>query len=253
MEDVEIPPRDPALVHDYVLHVGGAPGAYGDELPFHLMPQWAFPALARTLRGLPYPMERIVNGGCRFEVNRPIPMGTPLHVRAYLDTIDDDGERAVLVQRVVTETEDAPNALVAELRAVIPLARGMAKGRKERPPVPASARELCRLDLSARAGLDFAKLTGDFNPIHWIPAAARASGLRACILQGFSTVARTLEALYREELGGDVHAVATFEARLTRPLPLPARPAVFVDQGSVFVADAIGEVPYLAGSYEVRT
>ena len=43
--------------------------------------------------------------------------------------------------------------------------------------------------------LDFAKLTGDFNPIHWVPAYARASGFRSCILHGFATMSYAMEAI----------------------------------------------------------
>jgi hypothetical protein len=66
-------PRD--LLDDYVRHLGGDPKSYRGVVPPHLFPQWAFPLAARTLEGLPYPLTRVVNGGCRMQINAPLPSG----------------------------------------------------------------------------------------------------------------------------------------------------------------------------------
>lgn len=68
-----IAPRAPALVRDYLRHVGGDPAAYRGVLPPHLFPQWGFPLAARTLAGVPYPLQQVLNGGCRLEINAPLP------------------------------------------------------------------------------------------------------------------------------------------------------------------------------------
>jgi hypothetical protein len=248
-----VPPRSPALVRDYIRNVGGDPASYRGLVPPHLFPQWAFPVIARTLEGIPYPLARVLNGGCRFEINAPIPADRPLHVVARLEDIDDDGRRAVLHQRVITSTDAYENALVADLYAIVPLARGQNGARKERPRVPRGAHELAYFRIGAKAGLDFAKLTGDFNPIHWIPAAARASGFKNVILHGFGTLARTFEVLVRAKLAGDAGALAMIDVRFTRPLVLPASVGVFVtEDGQVFVGDAECGPAYLTGTYETR-
>src|SRR5262245_38072127 len=81
------PPR--ALVDDYVRHLGGDPRAYRRELPPHLFPQWCLPSLSRTLEGLPYPLLRIVNAGCRVEVRRALPDNEPLEITARLESVED--------------------------------------------------------------------------------------------------------------------------------------------------------------------
>src|SRR5687768_10161106 len=86
-----IPPRPADLVADYLRNVGGDPGAYKGEIPAHLFPQWGFPLAAKTLEGLPYPMARVLNGGCRLEINGKLPLGKPLEVSARLEDIDDNG------------------------------------------------------------------------------------------------------------------------------------------------------------------
>lgn len=186
-----ITPRPPPLLRAYIKHVGGDPSAYRGQVPAHFFPQWGFPMASRTLAGLPYPMFKVLNGGCRLEINGPLPAKEALHARARLEDIDDNGRRAVIHQRVATSTGAHPDAVVGHLYAVVPLG-GKGDGpkgkRKERPRVPQDAEELQRWRLRPDAGLDFAKLTGDFNPVHWIPSYARAFGFRNTILHGFSTM-----------------------------------------------------------------
>ena len=86
------------LVSDYVRHVGGDPSWYRGRVPPSLFPQWGFPLQAQTLLGVPYPLARVMNAGCRIEQKAPLPAGQPLHVRARLESVDDDGRRAILTR-----------------------------------------------------------------------------------------------------------------------------------------------------------
>src|SRR6185369_2082326 len=120
-----------ALVRDYLRHLGAGADAYRHPatVPPHLFPQWTFPIVARVLRDVPYPLARILNAGCRLEVNAAVPASAPLTIRAQLMDVEDDGRRALLHQRVVTGTRSNPDALVAHLYAVARLpSRGAADG-----------------------------------------------------------------------------------------------------------------------------
>ncbi|MCA9641542.1 MAG: MaoC family dehydratase [Polyangiaceae bacterium] len=255
----EIDPLPTALVKDYIRHVGGDPSAYRGIVPAHLFPQWGFPLATRTLEGLPYPLLKVMNGGCRMRVNSQLPLGKKLQVTARLESIDDDGRRVVLQQHVVTGTKEQPEAVVADFFAIVPLpkkqdqANGQSpkngQAKKDKPRVPSNAREIGYWKLPANAGLDFAKLTGDFNPIHWIPGYAKASGFRNVILHGFSTMARTAEGLNRGLFAGSIKALHELDVRFTRPLVLPARVGLYVLDNSVFVGDAPGGPAYLVGSF----
>jgi acyl dehydratase len=260
-----IPPRAPELVADYVRWCGGDPGGYRGVLPPHLFPQWGFPLAARTLEGLPYPMARVLNGGCRLEILRPLPANEPLVVSARLEDIDDNGRRAVLHQKVVTGTASVPEAIVGHLYAIVPL--GGAKGAKgDRPPangapkadkkdvarVPDGARELGYWRIPADAGLAFAMLTGDFNPVHWIPGYARAFGFKSTILHGFATMARAIEGLNRGLFAGDTRRLRTFDCKFVKPLLLPAEVGLYVDGAQVYVGDAPGGPAYLVGTFTTQ-
>jgi acyl dehydratase len=273
-------PRSPDLVRDYVRHVGGDPSAYKSTLPPHLFPQWGFGLGGQALRGLPYPLAKVLNGGCTMQIRGPLPANEPLHVSARLESIDDDGRRAVLQQRVITSTPSSPEALIADMFAIVPLSQKKAEngkngngknghekseaeaktkgkrdekaeGKKETPRVPEDAREISYFKVGPKAGLDFAKLTGDFNPVHWIPGYARAFGFPNVILHGFSTMARAIEGINRSLFAGDVTRIHKWTCRFTKPLVLPARAGIYVRGNEVFVGVAVGGPAFLVGTFEV--
>jgi hypothetical protein len=255
-------PLPRALIDDYLRYVGADPRAYRGEVPPHLFPQWCVPLLARTLEGLPYPLLRVINGGCNVRVNAAIPDDEPLQIRARLFEIDDDGRRARLHQQVRTGTASAPDAVEVDVFAVVPLANGKGAradgngaskpGNGSRPHAPEDGREVARFALGKDAGLSFAKLTGDFNPIHWVPLIARASGFRRPILHGFAELAYAWEGLNKNVLGGDVHAVAAIDVRLTRPLVLPHEVGLYLRGRELSLADAPGGPSYLTGTFRLR-
>jgi acyl dehydratase len=249
------------LLDPYIAHVGGDPRAYRGIVPPHFFPHWAMPVASNALAGLPYPILRVLNAGCRMQVNSPLPRNETLHVRAQLAAVDDDGKRALITTRVVTGTDSAPDALVTEIYAFVPLSSksgsngsGEAKGAKpaksEKPRVPEGSHEIAFSKLGADAGLSFAKLTGDFNPIHWVPPYARASGFRNVILHGFGTFARACESLNRGLLGGDVRKLKLLDAKFTRPLVLPHAVGVYVRGREVYVGDGIEGPAYMTGRFE---
>ncbi len=256
-----LPPRDPGLVRDYVRRMGGDPSSYKKILPPHMFSQWGFPLAARTLEAMPYPVLRVLNGGCRLEVNAPLPQGEPLLVSACMDQLDDNGRRAVMRQRIVTGTESVPDALVAYLYVIVPLgggkkgkgrkSNGEKKKKKEPARVPADAREIAYWKLPHNAGLAYAMLCGDFNPVHWVAPYAKAFGFRSTILHGFATMARAAECINRRLYSGDVSAIKMIDVQFVKPLVLPARVGCYVaGEGELYVGDAPGGPAYLKGTFE---
>ncbi len=256
---ITVSPRAPELVDAYVRWVGGDPSSCKGRVPAHLFPQWGFPLTGKLMEGLSYPMLAAMNGGCKLTINDALPANEPLQVSGRLDAVDDNGQRAILDQKIVTGTKANPEAVVAHLYVFVPLKPREQSGEKkkgkapDKARVPVDAREIAFFKLGAKAGLDFAKLTGDFNPVHWVPRWARAFGFKNVILHGFGTLARAIEALNRGLFAGDVTALQEIDVRFTRPLVLPARVGVYVRGNEVWVGDAPGGPAYLEGRYKIRS
>ncbi len=254
VHNLTVSPRPRDLVNAYVRHVGGDPSAYKHSVPAHLFPQWGFPLTGKMVEGLKYPMLAAMNGGCKLTIHAPLPADEPLEVSGQLVGVDDDGKRAILDQKIVTGTRTIPEAVVAHLYVFIPLSKEKSNGKaKDKARVPADARELAFWKLKADAGLDFAKLTGDFNPVHWVPRWAKAFGFKNTILHGFGTMARAIEGLVRARFAGDVSALQEIDVRFTRPLVLPARVGLYLKGNQLWVGDAPGGPAYLEAKFTAKT
>jgi acyl dehydratase len=249
------PPPSERLIDDYLRHLGSDERGYSGTIPAHLFPHWGLPLAARVTRGLPYRLISAVNGGCRLSQQAPLVRGRPLTLRAQLVGVRDDGRRAVLQQRIVTGQAGQPAALTAEVYVIVPSAgageRRAPRERQhdERTRVANGARELCRFNLSANAGLAFALLTGDLNPVHWLRPYARAAGFEGSILHGFATLARSIEALQRTLFAGATDRLREVDVRFTRPLCLPSDVGLYLSGEDFFVARDVGELAHLTGHF----
>jgi acyl dehydratase len=202
----------------------------------------------------------LLNGGCHLRINAPLPAGEPLVTRARLVDIDDDGRRAILHQELVTGTTSTPSALEIDFHPIVRLRAkdgdkddaAPAKD-KAKPTVPADAREIGRFSLPTRSGLDFALLTGDFNPIHWVAPAAKAMGFKNVILHGFAEMGLAVEAMVRVLWAGDPTRLGELDVRFVRPLVLPRDVGAYVRGDEVYVGDAPGGPAYMIGTFVSRS
>jgi acyl dehydratase len=94
------------------------------------------------------------------------------------------------------------------------MVRGRARkdGRPPQAPLPAQA----GWEVGARCGRRYAKLSGDWNPIHLWAWSARLMGMRQPIIHGMHSLARACAEL--ERLHG--RRVGELEARFRAPVPL---------------------------------
>lgn len=244
-----IGPRNPDLVHDFIVHTGGDPKENEGLVPFHMFPQWTFPTLGKINLDLPYDFSKIINLGCRAQVNGPLRREEGLRLTGQIESVDDDGTRAIITNKLVTETPSSPKALVVQQYAMIPLAsKPKKKHSKEVKRVPATAKTINYIDLSKTSGLEFAFLTGDVNPLHWLTPWARSIGFEGSILHGFSGMSRTIEALVNHN-PETYNSYGEWDFRFTAPIPLPCKVGVFIDGSSFYLGAARGGKAYLIGSF----
>lgn len=227
----EVAPPDDVLLQDAVRWAGGDAKAYRDTLPPWMFAWWGVPLFARLLTSTPFPALKIINQGFAMDQRAPLPRGQKLQLSARVMEAREEPTKVRLHMQLTTGTVDVPDAQVVDLFTVMP--------RKPPPDTPRRKRrgpalvdsgwtEVAEWRNGPKAGLDFARLTGDFNPIHWIPAAAKASGFKGCILHGFGIAARGLEHLARYRWADGMGAFAGMDARFTAPLTLPGKARLFL-------------------------
>ena len=250
-----LPPPSDDLVRAFAHLVGGDPSRYRARLPPHLFPQWSLPAVLASLEGLPYPALRIVNAGCTLEQRMALPRGEELEVEAQLVSVDEGERRTLVSVSVMTGTHNAPRAVTAHFRMLVPLPRSRRSetSAREHPRLPMSARQLASWRLARHAGLDFAKVTGDLNPIHWLPPYARAMGFESVILHGFGSMAWGLEGLLGSVLVRDLDRLQVLDMSFLRPVTLPTRLGLYTwGEGELGLGVAPGGPALVVGSFRTR-
>lgn len=262
------------LVKEYVRLVGADPAVYRNQIPPHLFPQWAFPALALAFESSGAPLLRILNAGCTLTRHAEIPLGQTLTVSAQLLSAENKGRFTLLTAQVATGVQGGAPLVTALCRALVPTPQAESDTRRspspgpsallssqatrvdkpanEKPSVPHDAREIALLRFPRNAGKRFADLTGDYNPIHWFAPYARVMGYPRPILHGFGALAWTHEALLRYRLAGRWDALRSVDARFLRPVVLPCTVRLFVtaDQ-QIALGDARGGAAYMNGSFSL--
>jgi acyl dehydratase len=118
------------------------------------------------------------------------------------------------------------------------------------PRVPLLARE-ARWQLPPQLGRDYAKASGDFNPIHLHVLAAKAFGFPRAIAHGMWTLARTLAALHPVKTLAAGHAHGDFKTPLYIPGDATLWSAAPSPLARAFeVRDLAGDRPHLRGHFE---
>ena len=234
--EAEVSPPSRALVEAYAEHLGVPRERYREQLPPHLFAQWSYAVVARALAGAPYPLHRIVTSACRLEQRAPLSRDR-LRLTAEAEAPRRQGCCVELPVRIRCGTRAEPDALEAILLLSVP-----GDGEPSPPTtIPCGAHAVATWDLDATSARTFAMLTGDLNPLHWLPGYGRLLGFGGRVAHGLSLLARTAEAL--------VDDWRVLDVRFPEALVLPARVSLFVEDAELFVGEEPGGVACLAGSY----
>jgi len=204
------------LVDHYAAWSGAPPERYRDTLPPHFCSHWAFALLARLAGQAPCNLAAVLNQGLRMQFRSALPRGTALSLRGQLQGVVDDGRRVRIHTQVVAGWAEQPEAVIIDNYTVVPLRSGSGKAATT-PRAEPDWETIGQWSATADDGLNFALLTGDFNPIHTLWPLARRTKFRGCILHGFGSVARTMETLRNAG-----HDIADIDLRFIKPLALPS-------------------------------
>lgn len=251
-----VKPPSAELVADYVKSCGGNPADYRETLPFHLFPQWGFPALMHTLSDLPFGLVSIVNGGSTVKIGSSLRREPTLSVTARLTAVDSSDRRVIITQQLIT-TDSCGNAVEAEQISIV--RRGAGKKTTDNPRakeevlVPEGAREVASFFAHERSGLEYAFYSGDFNPLHWLQPYAQAIGFKRPILHGFAQLGRAYEGMRKNIFCSSIDPLSAMSIRFECPLYLPQARRVFLtEDNQYFLGAAPGAHAIARGTIQTR-
>jgi len=213
-----VPTPDDALVSAYA-EWSGASARYPDHIPPHMFCQWGMPLALSVVEQSRYDVTGIINQGLSMRIHGELPRGCDLLAQAELVSMEERSGRANLSVRVTTGTMNRPNLVETVLHTMFMLApvsgrQAMSRNFRAAPGVSwegAGSWQACPDD-----GLNFALLTGDFNPIHWVESAGKKSPFGSTVLQGMGAFARSFECLRERQRIRDI------EVQFQRPVLLPS-------------------------------
>lgn len=255
----ELEPRSNSLIDEYIKFLKGNLSAYKDYVPFHFFPQWAFPIIGRSLSDLPFSFIQIMNAGYKIQINSHIGRNQNIFVRSKLIKIEQKKNYFYFTIRIISETKNSPEALVAHLTTLIRLPKQEKKENKQESTkktedysIPFEAKEIASFQFSDKTGLDYAILTGDINPVHWLQFYAKFMGFKNVILHGFASSAFCIEAINNNLFSGNIFKIKEWEVKFTKPLILPAKPKLFYikEENSIYLGDTKLSRAYLVGNFK---
>ncbi|MBX6355812.1 MAG: hypothetical protein IRZ05_08140 [Micromonosporaceae bacterium] len=211
----------------------------GDSLPATYPHVLAFPLAMRlmTAPDFPFPVVGLVHVANRIEVLRPLDAGDRLDltVRAANLRPHERGRQLDIVAEATVDGELVWRDVSTYLRKE---KGGRSSGRHEEPP-PVSA--VWRVP--ARVGRDYARVSGDHNPIHTSTLGAKLFGFPRRIAHGMWSKARCLAALE-----GRLPEAYTVEVSFKRPILLPGTVAFSATPGWSFALhNPRSGAPHLVG------
>jgi acyl dehydratase len=208
MDEADLPFVDESRlkVHPAMANVLGYPGFWQRDPAFGL--DWT----------------KIVHGEHAFRLHRSLPAEG--HVRGVSRIVDlvDKGEgrgALVFVEREITDI--ATGECLATVNQTIFCRgdggfNGPARTLPAPRPIPQRAPDDKVLAPTSPQSALIYRLSGDYNPLHSNPAAARAAGFERPILHGLATFGVTCHALMKALCGGEPAAVRAMSGRFSAPV-----------------------------------
>jgi hypothetical protein len=252
----------PSDVERFVRATGADPELYRAPgqtffVPPTFFATWALPELAGALARarMPFNFARTLHAGSSVRMHRLFTCEEPLRFVASVEAVERTGARVRIEQGLALSSARGEPVLDATLSLVIP-DRERSAGRTPEI-VPATAKTLAALTLQRREGWRYAKLSGDFNPVHWSAAVARLSGLPGPIAHGFDLMTCVCHAVIAQ-IAGTPGRLRALSVSFRKPVVLPARLTLLTgpaasDTGRIplWLGAGPGAVSHLAGQAEM--
>ncbi|WP_407940360.1 MaoC family dehydratase [Micromonospora narathiwatensis] len=189
-----------------------------DRLPATYPHVLGFPLALRlmTAAEFPIPLTGVVHVANRITVHRPVEAGETLDFRTYAEHLrpHERGRQLDVVLIGAVGGEEVWRGVSTYLGKERQAGGGARRDRGDRPASPAAS---AQWRVTPRVGTDYARVSGDHNPIHTSRLGARLFGFPRPIAHGMWSMARCLAAL-----DGRLPEAYTVGVSFKLPVPLPS-------------------------------
>jgi acyl dehydratase len=192
-------------------------------VPHTYFATWGLAELAKSLvhARLPLNFARVIQAGSRVRIHRMQRVSEPSRFSATVETVVRTGKRVRIEQQLTTMTLDGVPLATHTLALVLPdRDAGSFQGNKPET-VPLDSRSISTFSLSPSTSWRYARLSGDFNPMHWFSPFAKLIGFDAPIAHGFHLMARTCHAAIEHLAQGNAQRLRKIDISFRKPIPLP--------------------------------
>ncbi|WP_347354858.1 MaoC/PaaZ C-terminal domain-containing protein [Intrasporangium sp.] len=168
------------------------------------------------LPGIDIDLRKVLHGGQRIEVHRPLPTAGVARTSQRVADVVDLGEGRAAVVELETTAEDGDGPLWTQVSQIWARGEGGFGGSNPRSDGVRLPERDADLRVTVATGVNQAmlyRLNGDYNPLHIDPQFARAAGLDEPILHGLATFGIAAKAITDAVADGRVDRLTGIEAR----------------------------------------
>lgn len=201
-----------------------------------------------TAPSFPFPLLGLVHLRNRIRVYRPLGAVSELTIAVHAHHLKPHAKGATF--ELVTTAEDALGLLwEAQSRM---LCRGVkldSAAADDALPTPTQVSELTRWKAPADIGRRYARVSGDYNPIHLSALTARLFGFPQAIAHGLWNKARTLAALGEHLPAANIEIEVEFKKPVRLPSEVTLHASVAGSSGQLWLKGA-GEIEHMVGRWQ---
>ena len=187
-------------------------------------------------------------------INDKLPQNSPLNTKIEILDVKNFDKKYRINQRITTSSRLDPEALVAEIYAVILKDTKSALGKSKVTKVFDTSKLslISSLVVSKQDAQSYAYLSGDVNPIHLSKNIAKLMGLKGSIMHGFGLFAILFENL--SNAGFDIKEI---DVRFLNPVYLGSTIEIFVgkmteEKYSIRVFSSDHKTVHLSGDFKIE-
>ncbi|WP_339540530.1 MaoC family dehydratase [Pseudomonas sp. RA_5y_Pfl1_P24] len=221
------------------------PATYPHILAFGLQMQLL------TDHSFPFPLLGLIHLNNRIRIHRPLGGVSELSISVHAQNLKPHPKGATF--ELVTSVEDSLGLLwEAESRMLCRGVKLEGHAEEHAEPCPTQVNELTRWKAPADIGRRYARVSGDYNPIHLSALTAKLFGFPQAIAHGLWNKARTLAALSEHLPAANIEIDVEFKKPVRLPGDVTLLASAAGSRGELWLKGA-GDIEHMVGKWRPIT